>query len=615
MKKFCISTPIYYPSAKPHIGHLYTDICSDVLARWYRLKGFSVHFSTGTDEHGLKIQRVALSNNKTPKEYVDEIALLFKQLCSVYNISYDDFIRTTEDRHKKAVHALLKKIKAKGDIYKSVYEGLYCVDCETYYTEKDLVNGLCPFHSKPPQTMKEESYFFKMSKYQSKIIEHITRGDHFILPESKKNEMLNRLKEPLKDLSITRTSFDWGIPFPFDKKHFIYVWADALCNYLTTTGYPSVKYKKFWPADVHVIASDIAWHHTVIWPSLLMSAGITLPKSVFVHGFIKADSGLKMSKSLGNVIDPFELAKNYNPDSIRYFLVREVPFGFDGSFSHEALIQRHNTELANDLGNLLNRTIVMINSYLGGNIPKKTKDEISKHLDFRKIDSCIERRELHNALNEIWRFINFANKYINDKQPWTLTNDKQKLSIVLYNLAESLRFIAILLKPFMPQSSSEIALQLGIKEFDKQSFKDLKFGLLKGKVSSPKILFKKIDLEVKSDVGGPRMESSFVEFNDWKKLDLRVGTIKKAEPHPSADKLVVLQVDIGESKERQVVAGIKNYYKVEELVGKKVVIFANLKPVNLRGFDSNGMILAAVNNKDVVLLTTDKPINNGARIE
>ncbi|MFH1332120.1 MAG: methionine--tRNA ligase, partial [archaeon] len=524
------------------------------------------------------------------------------------------FIRTTEERHKKAVYALFKKIKAKGDTYKSTYEGLYCVECETYYLDKDLVDGLCPFHGKPPVPMKEESYFFKMSKYQKKLVEHIRHTPDFILPASKKKEILNRLNEPLKDLSITRSTFDWGIPYPDDRGHVFYVWLDALTNYLTTVGYPAEKYKKFWPADVHVIGNDIFWHHTVIWGSLLMSANIKLPKSVFVHGFIKANNDLKMSKSLGNVIDPFELIKHYPADSIRYFFVREVPFGFDGSFSEEALIQRHNAELANDLGNLLNRTVVMINSYLNGDIPKKTKDEVSKYLDFKKIDAFMEKRELHNALNEIWRFINFANKYINDKEPWNI-KDKKELDVVLYNLAESLRFIAILLKPFMPQASKEIASQLGIKDFDKQNFSHLKFGLLKGKVSKPRILFKKIELKVdKPETGGLKMEN-FVEFNDWKKLDIRVGTIKKAEPHPNADKLVVLQVDIGEAKERQLVAGLKQYYKPEELVGKRVVIFANLKPANLRGVDSNGMILAAVNNKDVVLLTTDKPINNCARIE
>jgi len=612
-KTFFITSPIYYPSAKPHVGHLYTDICCDVFARWYRLKGLKVHFSTGTDEFGLKIQRTAISAGKTPKEYVDSMVKYFKDLCTLYNISYDDFIRTTEERHKKAVYALLKKIKAKGDIYKSVYEGLYCVDCETYYTEKDLIDGLCPFHGKPPVTMKEESYFFRMSKYQKRIIEQVKRND-FIFPESKRKEMLNRLREPLKDLSISRTSFDWGIPFPFDKKHVVYVWGEAVVNYLTTIGYPSAKYKKFWPADMHVIAADIFWHHVVIWPALLMSANIKLPKTVFVHGFIKADSNVKMSKSLGNVVDPFELIKHYPADSVRYFLIRDVPFGFDGSFSHEALIQRHNNELANDLGNLLNRTVVMLNSYFGGKIPSKTRDEVSKQLDLKKIDSYMEKRELHNALNEIWKFINFINKYVNDKKPWSLAKNKKELSVVLYNTAESLRIIAILLKPFMPETSKEIALQLGIKDFDKQNLKHVKFGLLKGKIGKQGILFKKIELVVPKQEGS-KMESTFIEFDDWKKLDLRVGTIKKAEPHPNAEKLVVLHVDIGEAKERQLVAGLKQYYKLGELVGKRVIIFANLKPVSLRGIDSNGMILAAVNNRDVVLLTTDKQINNGARIE
>jgi methionyl-tRNA synthetase len=613
-KTFFITTPIYYPSAKPHLGHLYTDICCDVLARWYRLKGYKVHFSTGTDEHGLKIQKAAIAAGKTPNQYVDDIVKYFKELCVLYSISYDDFIRTTEERHKKAVYALFKRMKAKGDIYKGTYEGLYCVDCETYYLDKDLIDGLCPFHGKPPQPMKEESYFFKMSKYQKALVEYIRHSETFILPNPKKKEILNRLNDPLKDLSITRTTFDWGIPYPDDKKHVFYVWLDALTNYLTTTGYPAEKYKKLWPADMHVIGNDISWHHTVIWGSMLMSAGIKLPKTVFIHGFIKADNNMKMSKSLGNVVDPFELIKHYPADSVRYFLVRDVPFGFDGSFSHEVLIQRHNQELANDLGNLLNRTIVMINTYNKGNIPKKGRDDISKNLDLKKIDSCMEKRELHNALNEIWKFINFVNKYTNDKQPWDLAKkDKKELSVVLYNLAESLRFTAILLKPFMPETSKEIALQLGIKDFDKQNIKHVKFGLLKGKVAKPRILFKKIELEVKS--GGSEMENTFVQFDEWKKLDIRVGTIKKAEPHPNADKLVVLHVDIGEAKERQLVAGLKQYYKPEQLVGKRVVIFANLKPVNLRGVDSNGMILAAVNNKDVVLLTTDKQINNGARIE
>ncbi|MFH1210901.1 MAG: class I tRNA ligase family protein, partial [archaeon] len=321
-KTFFITTPIYYPSAKPHIGHLYTDICSDVLARWYRLKGYKVHFSTGTDEHGLKIQKAAIAAGKTPKQFVDELVKYFKDLCSLYSISYDDFIRTTEERHKKSVYALFKKLKARGDIYKGSYEGLYCVDCETFYTDKDLIDGLCPFHGTIPQLKREEGYFFRMSKYQKDLIDYIRHSETFILPSAKKKEILNRLADPLKDLSITRSSFDWGIPYPDDKKHVFYVWLDALTNYLTTIGYPSEKYKKFWPADMHVIAADIAWHHTVIWGSMLMSAKVKLPKTVFVHGFIKADNNVKMSKSLGNVVDPFELIKHYPADSVRYFLIR-----------------------------------------------------------------------------------------------------------------------------------------------------------------------------------------------------------------------------------------------------------------------------------------------------
>ncbi len=614
MKKVYITTPAYYPNDVAHIGHAYTTIAADALARWYRLKidKKNVMFISGLDEHGEKLEKAAHEVGMDPQKFVDMMAEKFQDTWKTLNISYDGFIRTSEVRHIKVVEKIFKKIYENGDIYKGSYEGWYCTPCESYWTEMQSVDGKCPQCSREVKKLKEESYFFKLSKYQDKLLDLYKNNPGFISPENREKEVINRVKEGLRDLSISRKKVKWGIPIPIDKELTLYVWLDALSFYISVLDYPKEKFKKFWPPDVQLMGKEILWFHSVILPALLMSAKFPLPKRIFAHGWLTIN-GQKMSKSLGNVINPLYLSQKYGVDSLRYFLLREIPFGEDGDFSEEALVSRINNELANDLGNLLNRTIVMINSYLNGNIPKKTKDEISKHLDFKKIDSYIEKRELHNALNEIWRFINFANKYINDKTPWSI-KDKKELEVVLYNLAESLRFIAILLKPFMPQTSAEIASQLGIKEFGKQGFKQLKFGLLRGKVSKPKILFKKIELRFDKPEEVSKMEN-VVLFDDWKKLDVRVGTIKKAEPHPNADKLVVLQVDMGEAKPRQLVAGLKQYYKPEELVGKRVVIFSNLKSVNLRGVDSDGMILAAVNNRDVVLLTTDKPINNGAKVE
>ncbi|MDP2906557.1 MAG: methionine--tRNA ligase [Nanoarchaeota archaeon] len=623
-KTFFISTAIDYPSGPPHLGHCYEKICADVIARWHRLKGEKVHFSTGLDEHGLKIYRNAEKENKSPQEFIKDMGELFMELCEKYDISYDDFIRTTEKRHEKSVNALFKKVYAQGDIYKGHYEGLYCVDCETYYTEKDLVDGNCPVHKKPVEPVREESYFFKMSKYQDKLINYIKKNE-FVLPDKKKNEILNRLKEPLRDLSISRTSFSWGIPFPIDKKHVMYVWFDALTNYLTTIGYPDAKYKKLWPANVHLIGSDIVWHHAVVWPIMLMAAGIKPPKTVFVHGFINAEGGIKMSKSLGNVVDPLEIAKYYPVDSIRYFLLREIPFGEDGAFSEVKLVERHNQELANDLGNLLRRTTVLIEKNFEGKIPAKGVDDLCKKLDLKKINEYIDKLELHNALNELWKFVNECNKYVNDQEPWNV-KDKKKLGNILYNLVEALRFTAIILQPFMPATSEEIARQLGINGFEKQTFKDLKYGKTKySSIGKNKVLFEKIEIVQKKakmeeekmvkEHGKEIHQEDKIPFAEFQKIDLRVGKITKVQPHPDADKLYILLVDLGEGEHNiQLVAGLRGYYKEEELMNKQIVVVRNLQPATLRGVESQGMLLAAEFKGKVVLISPEKDIETGAKI-
>ncbi len=489
-QKFFITTAIDYPSGKPHLGHLYEKVCADSIARWHRLKGEKVHFSTGLDEHGAKIRCKAKEAGKNPQAFVDEMSKHFIGLCKLYGISYDDFIRTTEKRHLRSVLGIFERLEKKGDVYKGAYEGLYCVECETYYLAKDLEKGKCPTHGTLPQNVKEESYFFAMSKYREKLIGHIRKNPEFIRPEERRNEILSRLKEPLQDLSISRTSFDWGFKLPNEPSHVFYVWLDALANYLTTSGYPDTKYKKLWPA-LHIIGKDIIWHHCVIWPCVLLSAGIELPKSVFAHGFIRTESGEKMSKSKGEVIDPIALAEKYPIDATRYFLLREVPFGEDGNFSEAALKTRMNSELANDLGNLLNRTIVMLNKYRAGKVPKgETDRKLRKALALPKIGKHMKNLEPHNALAEIFRFVAAANAYINEKEPWK--KDGKELDNILYSLADSLRIISILLSAFMPSTSEKINSQIGVKS---ALFKDTKFNLLKPgtKTGKSEILFRKAE--------------------------------------------------------------------------------------------------------------------------
>ena len=482
-KKFYLTTAIDYVNARPHLGHAYEKICSDVIARWHRLRGDDVFFLTGTDENAQKNEQAAKKANKDTKSFVDENTEIFKQLCQALNISNDYFIRTTEERHFKTSRAIIQKVFDKGDIYKGHYEGYYCNGCEAFLTEKDLAHGKCPEHGTKPEWLKEENYFFRMSKYQ-KEIEKLLSVKGFILPDYRRIEMLNRIKEEgLKDISVSRVNLNWGIPVPFDEKHKIYVWFDALINYISALDYPNGgKFRKYWPADVHVIGKGINWFHTVIWPSMLLSAGIPLPKSVFVHGYVNF-RGQKMSKSLGSVVDPMELVQKYGPDPIRYFLIRDIPFGGDGDFSEAALKARINGELLSDLGNLVSRVLTLAEKC--GKI--EGTPELGKRLDFGRIDGFMLNYELHNGLNEIWNFIRSVNKYINDKEPWKLQG--KELENVVYNLVESLRVIAILVEPFIPATAGKINKQLGVSP---GGASNLRFGRFTGKISRGEHLFKRV---------------------------------------------------------------------------------------------------------------------------
>jgi methionyl-tRNA synthetase len=492
-KKFYITTAIDYTNAKPHLGHVYEKIIADVLARWHRLKEEDVFFLTGTDEHGQKVEKTAIKASKSPQEFVDDLVKFFIECYKKLEISNDDFIRTTEERHVKVAQQIFKKVFDKGDIYKGQYEGLYCVSCEAFYTEKDSVDGNCPVHKTKLDVIKEESYFFKLSRYQQKIIDHIRNNKDFIFPEQRRNEILNRLKEPLKDLSVSRCSFKWGIPLPNDEKHVIYVWFDALLNYISAIDYPNEKFKKYWPADIQTIGKDISWFHTVIWPAILFASDIELPKTILIHGFVNI-CGEKLSKSRGIIVDPIELSKKYTADALRYFLMREIPLGEDGNYSEEALINRYNSELADSLGNLVNRILVLVEKNFEGLVPTPhEEDKLSKlALNICKaVDVSMEELQLHNALNDIFYVVNESNKYINDKKPWEI-KDKTELGGVLYELLETLRFLAILLHPFIPETSEKIFDQIGLEK--KFSFNDLKWGKLKPgtKTRRGKILFEKI---------------------------------------------------------------------------------------------------------------------------
>ena len=627
-KYFYVTTPIYYASANLHIGHAYCEVISDSMARYKRLTDVDVLFVTGSDEHGQKIQRKAAEQNITPKEYVDKIVAGFQALWEKLNISNDEFIRTTEKRHYNVVQEIFKKIYDKGDIYKSTYEGLYCTPCETFWIERQLVDGKCPDCGRPVETVQEESYFFRMSKYQDRLLQFIEDNPDFIQPVSRKNEMINFIKGGLEDLCISRTTFDWGIPVPIDNKHVIYVWFDALSNYLTAAGYLSdtEKFNKFWPADIHLVGKEIVRFHTIIWPIILMALELELPKKVYGHGWLVVD-GDKMSKSKGNVIDPVALIDEFGADSIRYFLLREINLGLDGNFSREALIQRINADLANDLGNLLHRTLSMVNKFNGG-LVKNTKvlEDVDTELialaqnTVKQYQDSMDKMEISVAIRTVWNLISRSNKYIDLTGPWALAKDESKqerLQTVMYNLIESLRIISVLIAPFMPNTAPKIWKQLGLGEFSKVKFKDIKeWGtvMTETKVEQPEQIFPRIE-EEKAEAVAKTVVPAVVEqkkdeveitIDEFAKVDLRVVKVLAAEKVEKADKLLKLKVDLG-TEQREIVSGIAKHYAPEELVGKNVVMVINLKPAKIRGIVSQGMVLAASCGDELKVVEVEMP--------
>ncbi|MBK1811680.1 methionine--tRNA ligase [Clostridium sp. YIM B02505] len=630
-KPYYITTPIYYPSANLHIGNTYTTVAADALARFKRLTGYDVMFLTGTDEHGQKIQRIAEEKGVTPKEYVDEIVAGIKSLWEMMDISYDKFIRTTDGYHIKAVQDIFKKLYDQGDIYKDSYEGWYCTPCESFWTETQLVDGKCPDCGRPVEKAKEEAYFFKMSKYADRLIKHIEDHPEFIQPESRKNEMLNNFLRPgLQDLCVSRTSFNWGIPVTFDNEHVIYVWIDALSNYITALGYGNEDtslYERFWPADVHLIGKDILRFHTIYWPIMLMALEVPLPKQVFGHGWLLVDGG-KMSKSKGNVVDPVALVNSFGVDPVRYYLLKEIPFGSDGLFNNEIFIKKINSDLANDLGNLLSRTITMIEKYFDSVIPAPTaKEDIDNELITLalatpvKVQAAIDDLKIPEALEVIWELIGRANKYIDETTPWILAKDeskKERLGTVLYNLVESLRFASVMISAFLPTTSSKINEQINSEVTTWNSLSAFDGTSAGTKVNKGAVIFPRIDVDAKlaelevlrqeqlKATGKKEMKpiKEEITIEDFEKIDLRVAKVIGCEPVKGAKKLLKLKVDLG-GEERQVVSGIAQYYKPEELVGKSIVLVANLKPVKLRGELSQGMILAAATDDDGKLLVVD----------
>ena len=648
-KPYYITTAITYTSGRPHIGNTYEIILTDAIARYKRQQGYDVFFQTGTDEHGQKIEEKAKEAGVTPKEFVDKVAGIVRKNFDMMNTSYDYFVRTTDDYHEKQVQKIFKKLYEQGDIYKSTYEGLYCTPCESFWTESQLIDGKCPDCGRPVEKASEEAYFFNLQKYAPRLIKHIEDHPEFIQPESRKNEMINNFLKPgLQDLCVSRTSFKWGIPVDFDPGHVVYVWIDALSNYITSLGFDADGnhgdlYRKYWPADVHIIGKDILRFHTIYWPIMLMALGEPLPKQVFGHPWLLVGDG-KMSKSKGNAIYADELVHYFGVDAVRYFVLHEMPFAQDGTITWDLVVERINSDLANVLGNLVNRTISMQNKYFNGVISNPLEQEdidkelIALALDTpKRVEKKMETLHVGEAIDEIFTLLKRCNKYIDETTPWVLGKDeakKDRLATVLYNLLECIRFSAVLLSSYMPETAEKILEELSTSERDADSLKE--FGMLEcghtveGK---PEILFARIDakefmetLEAdrkkeekaakKADKKEAKKEDAPVEqigIEDFTKVELKVGTIISAEKHPKADRLLVEQIDLGEET-RQIVSGIAASFSPEDVVGKKVIVVTNLKPVKLRGVESQGMILCASNADDLDIVTIVKDLPNGTRV-